>query len=58
MNGLVYRKINKTTKFVVSEAMIINVIRAPYDNMAHCGPEKTLRGIEENFWFGKEFTNT
>lgn len=31
--------------------MISNVIRVYHDDMAHCGPEKTFRGISATYWF-------
>jgi len=31
--------------------MINNIIRVYHDNMAHCGLEKTIRGITTNYWF-------
>lgn len=60
IDGLVYKKENENPKFVVPDGIIPSVIRAHHDNMAHCGTEKTLRGIKKNFWFpsiNKKLTN-
>jgi len=51
VDGLVYRKIDGELKFVVPEAMTSNVLRTHHDNMAHCGYEKTLKGIQRWYWF-------
>lgn len=31
--------------------MIISILRAHHDDMAHCGAEKTLSGVKQNYWF-------
>lgn len=51
LNGLVYRKCKDKPHFVIPESMIHNVLRIYHDNMAHCGIEKTVQGISENYWF-------
>ncbi|XP_011869954.1 PREDICTED: uncharacterized protein LOC105563185 [Vollenhovia emeryi] len=51
INGLVYKKDENQKKFVVPDSLITSLIRAHHDEMAHCGPEKTYKGIAENFWF-------
>lgn len=51
VNGLVYKKDNENLKFVVPESMVINILRAHHDDMAHCALEKTLRGISQQYWF-------
>lgn len=51
IDGLVYRRENGNMKFVVPESMIISILRAHHDDMAHCGAEKTLSGIKQNYWF-------
>jgi len=30
---------------------IMSILRAHHDDMAHCGAEKTLFGIGQNYWF-------
>jgi len=50
-DGLVYRKDGGNLKFVVPESLINNIVKAHHDDMAHCGFEKTLRGIQGNYWF-------
>jgi len=51
IDGLVFRKEPDKSRFYVPVQMINNVIRIYHDNMAHCGAEKTIRGILENYWF-------
>lgn len=51
LDGLVYRKDNDKSRFVVPESMITNILRIYHDSMAHCGTEKTVQGISENYWF-------
>lgn len=51
VDGLLYRKLEDRSKFVIPESMVASVIRAHHDDAAHVGYEKTLRGISENFWF-------
>jgi len=42
IDDLLYKKIGDQLKFVIPESMTFSVIRAHYDEMAHCGFEKTL----------------
>lgn len=49
IDGLIYRKVD--FKFVIPESMVANVIRAHHDEMAYCGLEKTVKGIQKNYWF-------
>lgn len=62
INGLVYRKCEDNPKFVVPESMVVNVLRAYHDDLAHVGPEKTYKGIASNYWFPSirivAYTNT
>jgi len=51
IDGLVYRKAPDRSRFAVPESMVANVIRTYHDEMAHCGFEKTLRGITATYWF-------
>lgn len=51
IDGLVFRRGTEKSKFVVPKAMITNIIRYHHDNMAHCGLEKTIKGISTNYWF-------
>ncbi|KMQ82606.1 pro-pol polyprotein [Lasius niger] len=51
VDGLVYRKTDGQLKFMIPESMVINILRAYHDDMAHCGSEKTKRGISQNYWF-------
>jgi len=51
VDGLLYKKIGDQLKFVIPESMTFSVIRAHHDEMAHCGFEKTLQGIKQNYWF-------
>lgn len=46
VDELVYRREDKGMKFVVPESMILSILRAHHDDMAHCGAEKTLSGIK------------
>lgn len=50
-DGLVYRKVDKELKFVIPESMVASMLRAHHDELAHCGAEKTLQSISQNFWF-------
>lgn len=50
-DGLVYRKAEDRLRFAVPESMVVSVIRAHHDDMAHCGFKKTLRGIMNTYWF-------
>lgn len=51
INGLVYKKGPDKPRFAVPEAMVNNIVRIYHDNMAHCGVEKTIQGINDNYWF-------
>lgn len=33
------------------ESLILNIIKIYHDEMAHCGVEKTIQGIGNNYWF-------
>lgn len=50
IEGLVYKKIDSHFKFIIPNSMI-NVIRAHHDELAHCGPEKTVKSIQKTYWF-------
>lgn len=45
IDGLVFRKGVDKPRFAIPESMIVNVIRAYHDDMAHCDVEKTLDQI-------------
>lgn len=49
--GLLFRKNQNNPLFVVPENMVNNIIHIYYDNIAHCGLEKTVQGISSNYWF-------
>lgn len=49
IDGLVYRRENNNLKFVVPESMVISILRAHHDEMTHCGTEKTVAGINQNY---------
>ncbi|KMQ88500.1 hypothetical protein RF55_12002 [Lasius niger] len=51
INGLVYKKGPDKPRFSVPEAMVNNIVRIYHDNIAHCGVEKTIQGINANYWF-------
>ncbi|KMQ87572.1 retrovirus-like pol polyprotein [Lasius niger] len=51
IDGLVFRKAIDKPRFVIPESMVTNIIRVYHGEMAHCGVEKTVRGIGENYWF-------
>jgi len=51
IDGLVYRKSEDSPKFVVPDSMVHSVLKAHHDDMAHCGAEKTLKRIKQNYWF-------
>lgn len=51
IDGLVIRKSADKPRFVIPDAMINNIIRFYHDDMAHCGLEKTVKGISTNYWF-------
>lgn len=39
IQGLVYRKRSDLPRFAVSEFMVVNVIRAYHNDLAHCGKD-------------------
>lgn len=51
IDGLIYRKGEDRARFAVPDSMINNIIRVYHDDMAHCGFEKTFRGIYDSYWF-------
>jgi len=51
IDGLVYRKTENQPKFYVPDSMIISILRAYHDTMAHYGVEKTYHSIKQNYWF-------
>lgn len=51
IEGLVFRKGPDKPLFYVPESMVPNLIRVYHDNCAHCGPEKTIKGISTTYWF-------
>jgi len=51
MDGLVFRKCPDRLRFYVPEDMIIHILRVYHDDCAHCGFEKTVKGITDNYWF-------
>lgn len=51
IDGLVYRRHGNQKRFVVPDSMMTSVLRAHHDEMAHCDAEKTIQGIQQNFWF-------
>lgn len=51
IDGLVFRKGEDKPRFVIPDGMIINTIRTYHDDLAHCGFEKTIKGIQANYWF-------
>lgn len=51
IDGLVYKKDNNQSRFVVPETMVNSIIRAYHDDLAHCGLEKTFESIHESYWF-------
>lgn len=51
IDGLVYQKGDDRSRFVVPDSLIINVIRAYHDEMAHYDFKKTFQGISSNYWF-------
>lgn len=51
IDGLLYRKGQERSHFVISDSMVNNVIRIYHDEMAHCGMEKTYQGIYQSYWF-------
>lgn len=51
IDGLVFKKGIYKHRFVVPDTMISNIIRVYHDDMAHCGFEKTVQGIANNYWF-------
>jgi len=52
LDGFIFRKGLDKPRFAVPDSMINNIIRVYHDNMAHCGLEKTIKGlITTNYWF-------
>lgn len=51
IDGLVFKKGPDKSRFYIPDSMVNNIIRVYHDNMAHCGSEKTVQGILENYWF-------
>jgi len=51
IDGLIYRKGEDRARFAVPDSMVNNIIRVYHDDMAHCGFEKTFRGIHGSYWF-------
>lgn len=51
VDGLVYRKDGNNLKFAVPNTMVDSLLRVHYDEMAHCGVEKTVKGLAQNYWF-------
>jgi len=52
LDGLIFKKDPDKPRFAVPDSMINNIIRVYHDNnMAHCGLEKTIKGIQTNYWF-------
>jgi len=45
VDGLVYRKVDNNLRFVIPETMVQAILRIYHDELAHCGPRKTLEGI-------------
>jgi len=48
-DGLIFKKGPDKPRFAVPDSMINNIIRVYHDNMAHCGLEKTIKGITSNY---------
>lgn len=51
IDGLVYKKGNDRSRFVIPESLINSLINIYHDQMARCGFEKTLTGINNTYWF-------
>jgi len=51
VNGLVYKKVNDSLKFVIPDAMIRAIMCTYHDNLAHVGRIKTFEGIARSYWF-------
>lgn len=51
IEGLVYRKAEDRSRFVVPESMTNNLIRIHHDQLAHCGTEKTFQSLYKSYWF-------
>lgn len=45
VDGLVYKNVDNNLKFVVPESMIMQLLHAYHDDMAHCGAKKTLEEL-------------
>lgn len=50
IEGLVFRKGPDKPRFVIPESMVMNILRIYHDEMTHCGVEKTVLGISNNYW--------
>lgn len=53
INGLVYRKAPDNPRFVVPDSMVNKILHIHHDDLAHCGVEKSIQGIQINYWFPK-----
>lgn len=51
IDGLIYRKDQERSRFVVPESMETNLIRIHHDELAHCGAEKTYQSLFKTYWF-------
>lgn len=49
VDGLVYRRVKESLKFVVPDIMVHSVLRAHHDDMAHGGLEKTFQRVSKNY---------
>lgn len=45
IDGLIFKKGAEKSLFLVPDSMTTNIIRIYHDNMAHCGLNKTIKGI-------------
>ncbi|XP_067212257.1 uncharacterized protein [Linepithema humile] len=48
---LVYRKGDDRDRFAVPESMVNAILKTYHDELAHCGYEKTVQGIQQTYWF-------
>lgn len=51
VDGLVYRKDENRLKCVVPESIVVSLLRAHHNDMAHCGAEKAIKNLQQNYWF-------
>jgi len=51
IDGLVYKKGPDKPRFAVPESMTRNIIKVYHNEQAHCGFDKTVEGIQANYWF-------